>query len=488
MPDSQSTNAFLQKIYSAYQRKNSHEIERLVKELPDPQDKTLLAGLNSAAWESIASAVRQREKIVIASVIAMASLITVGLFFVLAILAWRAMAIPAPIPIVAGPTAGLTPTSTEPAKPIDTSVPANTPTATDTPSPTATATQVPTSQYLQNSAEISPVLPGAYEEVWVLNDDSPAWESNAANAWSSDTYKTTDKLTEPYQYQGNKTEETAAFNVSYSMDVPQPVDGLYEILVMDTPLNSSEHFTYEVSLDGAPIEPELGTRQVNFISSKTLPPQKDPLWVSLGFYHMKAGQRLQIKTMVPVLPANSFFAVDRIVIGKISKEQDAVLSHLKMNIPKPLSLVTLLDDFNTIHEIYNGNSFVEASTPKWEFSESSNAWEDKFQYLGAWGNTIKVTWGMPARSLLAGKYQLWVKIPDTHASVAEAEYYLLVNGKKMPSLVGDQKVVQSTSTGQWVPAGEYSLGADATVQVVMEVKKGVAGEIGIDAVALVRVP
>ncbi len=162
----------------------------------------------------------------------------------------------------------------------------------------------------------------------------------------------------------------------------------------------------------------------------------------------------------------------------------AMLNGLDNNDNHPLAM--LLDDAAADLRIFDGTIYSSDRTG-WETAPSEKTWGGAFQYLKAgWVNTIRVVWG-PRGLLPAGKYQLWVRVPDTLASASPVEYFLLIDGIAVDRTT-PRTLNQADAAGTWLAVGEYEITKASSVQVVMEAAKDITGDIGIDAVALITIP
>jgi len=87
--------------------------------------------------------------------------------------------------------------------------------------------------------------------------------------------------------------------------------------------------------------------------------------------------------------------------------------------------------------------------------------------------------------LPAGKYEVQVWIPAQHATAA-VEYFLLADGKVVER-ASPAQVNQADFAGGWVTLGIWELPNEAAVTLRLVVEKGAVGEVGLDAVAILRV-
>jgi hypothetical protein len=85
----------------------------------------------------------------------------------------------------------------------------------------------------------------------------------------------------------------------------------------------------------------------------------------------------------------------------------------------------------------------------------------------------------------AGNYEVQVWIPAQYAT-AEVEYFLLADGEVVQR-DNPSKVNQADHNGVWYTLGIWELPDEAAVTLRLVVEKGAVGEVGLDAVAILRV-
>lgn len=368
------------------------------------------------------------------------------------------------------PTLTLTPTVTF--------TPSITPTITLTPTSTLTPTPVPPSRFrLQDQNSLFPASPIFGDAYWVINDadarfDPPLDPQN--KTWVKTTSTDANSKGEKFVYTitGNST-------VEWGMDVPFDTAGYYQIYVMDTKEFSSQIQAFTVLLNQQPAQPFRGTSQVIFDNSQ----QKNDRWISLGVYQINAGQSLSVKLALGQLAKETPFAVDRLLIVRMNVANSQMLEGL----PSGRALVSLLDDFDA--------KFYEVTADKGPVLVRDRGvfYTDVLGWNGAISSRaltqplaipIWVEW-TPVNRLSAGKYEVYVWMPAQHATTV-VDYALLADGRDVerPS---PAQVSQRDHAGVWLSLGLWDLPEEGMVGIRMIVAPGVTGEIGVDAVAIVKV-
>ena len=369
-----------------------------------------------------------------------------------------------------------TPTMT--LSPTITFTPTITSTITLTPTSTLTPTPVPPSRFLlQDQESLFPASPVLGDVYWMINDvdarfDPPLDPQNKTwlKATSTDVNSKSEKFI--YTISGNST-------VEWSVDVPFDKTGYYQIFVMDTKEYSSETQAFTVLLDQQPAQPFRGTSQVIFDDSQ----QKNDRWISLGVYQVNRGQSVSVKLALGQLAKETPFAVDRLLIVRLNAGNSQMLEGL----PSGRVLASLLDDFDAkFYEVTADKGPVQVrdrgvfytDVLGWNGSFSSRALTQPLAI------PIWVEWA-PVNHLPAGKYEVYVWMPAQHAT-AVVDYALLADGKvvERPS---PTQVNQRDHTGVWISLGLWDISEEALVSLRMIVAPGVTGEIGVDAIAIVKV-
>ena len=371
------------------------------------------------------------------------------------------------------PTITLTPTST------NTPTPTATTTSTTTPiPPTPTPTPLPVSAYLvSDPAAIYPVIPIGWDAAWLLTEQnatvSVPFDDNSV--WKTATSIDPAAAGEPFYYT-----EVGEVSVGWKMDVPF-YPGLYAIYVVDTLQYSGGAQDFSILLDGAPAIPYRGLPSVIYNSRAT--GQKTDDWLSLGFYEIDLGQTLEIRTDVGPRTADIPFAQDRLLIVRISPAQRPLIDAL----PDIRPLAELLDNnratfFEVVDGIpkkvdYQGDLILDPSAWNGEFLTRSSV-------NNPWLVPVQVDWLAFGR-LSAGRYELYVYIPTSGGSVT-ADYTLLIDGVAIDRGT-PAEILQSDWAGKWISLGIWETNHEAAISVRMTVARDAQGDIGVDAVALLRV-
>ncbi|MBI5823889.1 MAG: hypothetical protein HZB18_07680 [Chloroflexi bacterium] len=369
-----------------------------------------------------------------------------------------------------------TPTMT--LSPTITFTPSITSTITLTPTSTLTPTPVPPSRFLlRDPSSLLPASPVLGDAYWMVNDadakfDPPLDPQNKTwiKATSTDANSKSEKFV--YTISGNST-------VEWTVDVPFDKTGYYQIFVMDTKEYSSETQAFTVLLDQQPAQPFRGTSQVIFDDSQ----QKNDHWISLGVYQVNVGQSVSVKLALGQLAKETPFAVDRLLIVRLSAGNSQMLEGL----PSGRELASLLDDFDA--------KFYEVTADKGpvQVRDRGVLYSDVLGWNGSFSSRaltqplaipIWVEWA-PVNHLPAGKYEIYVWMPAQH-STAVVDYALLADGKVLerPS---PAQVNQRDHAGVWISLGLWDISEEALVSLRMIVAPGVTGEIGVDAIAIVKV-
>jgi serine/threonine protein kinase len=370
--------------------------------------------------------------------------------------------------------------------PTSTYTPTRTPTSTSTPTPTWTPTITPTpilapSTFLMaEPAAIYPLVPLGAEAVWLINDEQAIVDPPLTDKtiWTGST-STDQKANQEHFFYTN----TGGATVTWKMDTPL-YEGLYQIYVLDMVERSAGPQDFKVMLDEAIATPYRGQSMVIFNSS-LVGKQKSDDWVSLGAYEVRTGQTLTVRAEIGPRTADSPFAVDRVLIVKVSEAQRQILEAL----PPGRTLASLLDDAHAKFYELTGGGPVPVSKP-WTPVTDAPAWNGSFSTRNqAWVVPVQVYWA-PIGRLPAGEYELYAWIPSQHATVI-ADYALLADGQEVKRTPAE--IVQKKFSGEWVSLGTWKLEAEAAVTVRMTIPtvtvkpENQGGEIGADAVALLRV-
>ncbi|MBK6647481.1 MAG: hypothetical protein IPG44_17335 [Anaerolineales bacterium] len=361
--------------------------------------------------------------------------------------------------------------------PTLTSTPTLTPTITLTPTETLTLTPVPPSKYLlQDVGPLYPASPINGDAYWLVNDTDAVIaplpggpEKVWKDARSSDKNAKSEKFV--YTVTGNA-------NIAWIMDMPFDAAGYYQIFVLDTQQYSSQPQSFNVFLDQQLVQPYRGASQVIFQDIQ----QKTDAWVSLGVYQANAGQTLAVQLAIGELTDKKPFAVDRLLVVRLNESTRQMLDQLPAGRP----LVSLLDDPAVrFFEVVGGEP--KQVKDRGALFNDVQAWNGSFTSrplnepltIPVW-----VEWTSENR-LSAGTYEVYVWIPALHATVV-ADYFLLADGKEVDR-PNPATINQKDHAGKWLSLGTWDLPQESMVSLRMIVAAGVTGEIGLDAVAIVKV-
>ena len=364
------------------------------------------------------------------------------------------------------PTASLTPSITP--TPTDTPIPSPTPTEPPT------ATPIPTSALLlADSQALYPPVPLTGDAYWVLDEThatlQPA-QLEPGSPWQKGFSGDPKAMDKTFIY-ANK----GSVSVTWSMDTPFDADGFYAIYVLDPSYQSSGPQSFQVLLDGVEVPTYRGSPNVIFLNygeSKVT-----DRWLPLGVYSIAQGQSLSVKVTTGELTANAPFAVDRLLIVRINEPTRQMLELL----PAGRTLVSLLDNPQATFYQVGARLLDQGLTFR-----DTLAWNGDFvsKNLGPTGERAPVWVDWEALNRLpAGEYEVYVWIPAQHATAA-GEYILLVDGKPFKR-DNPATVNQNDYHGEWVTLGTWRLDREALVGLRFQVEKGIPGEIGVDAVAIV---
>lgn len=473
--------SFLKEVYLATQGDEPiGKITELIQEIPTSSDaERVINDLSDSAWKNAVNQVEKRKRNVkyLKNVLLLFLFVGVlsfgGGFLVYKVTGWLPFSpsqeVPSPseeVPVSFSPTPTITPVITL------------FPTSTITPTP------VSPSAYLDSDpTTISPEVPALAEQAWVLN------ASNAVVNPALDDPTTWEEIQKPTAEHPDAVSyvtRTGNVSISWQMDVPLS-PGLYALYVLDTQGNSTGSHTFSVLLDGVQAIPYRGDANVIFGDDRQ---QLADEWLSLGFYQLEAWQNLAVGAQIGLLSDKLPFSLDRLIVVKIPDAQRSMIDTL----PSGRVLVSLLDDDRAIFKAqYNEKSlldqgllYTDVLTWKNEFISlnlTGELWEP-----GKLGHEVWVDWE-PLGKLPSGSYELYAWIPEQHAT-AIGEFYLLANGRLVDHAT-EAPIDMSAIGGQWKSMGIWNLSEEAAVGVRLAVKRVDQlegyGEIGVDAVALVRV-
>lgn len=367
------------------------------------------------------------------------------------------------------PTATLTPTAT----------PTFTPTPTLSPTPTLTPTPFAKSKYFVEPKSVYPVVLDAAESAWViLPEKAAALPAISDAAWKKEAFADP-KLQNESFYSTQK-----AASISWETDQPL-YGGWYAVYILDTKLKSGGFGaqSYAITSNGNPLTPFRGQPIVIFNTGAAGQTADD--WLPLGVYEIPNGQKIEVKTDVPVMKGDAFYSLSKLLIVKIADPQKTLYDAL----PAERVLFSLSDDVSAVVLNTEGMKLLD-SKYQGKPTEDPNSWGGSFRALDVdsltgISNKVSIKWQSAGR-LPAGKYQLMVWLPAKAS--AEGEFSMLLNGKPV-----DKKplpaINQADHPGQWWIVDIWNLSEEGSVSVVFTVdaKTNAGKTIGIDALALVRV-
>lgn len=348
---------------------------------------------------------------------------------------------------------------------------------------TAKPTAIPTSGRLIAAGTV--LVPAVDAEnpgqQWLLANDAPS-----GGSWTAVSGASAADVPGGYSYTelGNAT-------VTWTMDVPLNA-GAYQLFVLDTLQYSTGVQEYEILLDGAPAVAEVGSSLVIFGGSAAYPqPAAD--WLSLGSYRVVQGQALSVRTSVGARSADAPFAAGPILMVAHSSRQ---LERIGMLAGQGIVASVLDDSRAAFYPMGMGAQPLSADLQGTLLTDPL-AWNGRFRSLdlsadkwqpGRTGRSLRVDW-RPAGRLQSGKYALYARIPQLHASAA-ARYDLIADGQLIDN--GQENAVeQGELNGQWARVGTWFLPREAAVGVRMTItieKNRGQCEIGVDAIVLLLLP
>lgn len=329
---------------------------------------------------------------------------------------------------------------------------------------------------LQDFSILYPPIPGVQGTAIVLNEhvsvtvspdfSHPQW-IHSATIEAQIGYE----ITEPYY---------ATFGGAmaiWMMDTP--VDsGVYEIYFLDTLYSSAGPLEFLIRLGNMPLQPVLGTTRIHLLSTRFEPRQVEDRWRYLGLYLLDQPGWLSATTNWEARDINTIVAIDRVLIVRLPETTRQMLDRLPHD-----RLTYVLDDGNANirfnQSIYSEKNYL--------------AWGDEYQYIINPAEDLTITWTLPELTPI-GQYEVLVWIPQKHAT-AGVSYRVLVNDDPIThdnglhTLPINQRDIEG---GNW-----YSLGTWSTPRIyefpvklslILEAQAGSSGEVGIDAVAFVKLP
>lgn len=503
-----NTNEFLGDVIQSAAKKDFKRMEQALKAAPSPDNlEAALEDINEDMLRRLAEQARRRRSLNQGILYALVIVIVVAAGFMavqffgddIRALANLAVAMATPPPTIT---------------PQPTFTPA--PTDTPTPEPTATFTPVPVDETINqvDLASIYPPAPLKAEMGWVLNAEQAAAEPafNDAGVWQVGYYAGEQSGGEAYYFTnvGNAA-------VTFEMDVNQ---GWYALYLVDTLENSDMQglpFTWTAALNGQEVVPLYGTNEARFgaAADPEVLGQHADEWLMLGVIEAEQNDRVSVRIQIPQLPEGASFSVAKLLIVRIREQEQNMLNSLgRDGISKTRPLVSLLDNENVkMYEVtgasvrdekddqgrvvnfhIDGGSRAASLNPLDRYSDSTS-WNGEMavrsEATADWQVEVFIDW-QPVGRLPAGRYELLVWVPENHAS-SFVKYILLspIAEAVMPASNSVGILPQDQHPGEWVSVGEFDVTTEGPLGVRMMLQRTNAEntglEVGIDAVALVRV-
>jgi hypothetical protein len=476
-PHDENMLKLMRAAYSALSKGDLRQLEKLVAETPAPVNPdAALATVTPEVWGDVVRS-KQSQRTQVNWRYALVAVVGVAMLTYLCVTLGLGMyCVGQPNECHQWAIGTYTPTIARTKTPTPVATPS--PTFTPPPTETPTADPAPPSIYLaSDTAALYPRVPLDADAVWVLNGQSVVVQPPLTDTavWKQATSSDAQANQASFFYT-----ETGNFEATWTLDVPLSV-GLYQLYVLDTMSQSTGAQEFVVRLDGVPATPYRGQSAVIFNGANSTDD-----WLPLGAYEVVQEQHLSVQVAVGARSPDTPFALDRLLIAKISDAQ----KHLLDALPQGRVLVSLLDDDRATFSAVSGSETTRLSDEyHGQIQTGASAWNGSFRSHGSeiWvaaGNTLQVDWA-PIGRLPAGQYELYVRIPAQHAAVV-ADYALLADGNPVPRET-PARVRQADFTGAWVSLGIWQLEGEAAVGVRMIVSKENQDEIGVDAVALARV-
>lgn len=383
------------------------------------------------------------------------------------------------------PTVTLQPTAT----PTNTPIPTNTPTVTPTSTPLPVTVDA-SAYFVQNSAALAPAPPLSAEANWLLPlsaaavqpglQDAAAWNQVEVEGFGPISHTIT--VTQPV-------------SVTWRMDQPLN-DGVYELHVLDSLVQSAGAHQFTVALNGQPVDAWRGHSNVIFNDGAQGQQSND--WLSLGVYQVTQGQMLEVSVVVQ--PGSPPFAAPYLLLSKLSSPQTNLLEFLPDHRQQGRMLYYLADDqLATFLAPGPAQQTFEPLNPDQIASGSQRlAWNGSFRYRSFTPATdldAVVEWA-PLGRLPAGQYELRAWIPAVN-STAVVQYQLFADGEEVPR-ANAAEIRQSEHGNEWYTLGTWQLPEEAAVSVRLVATReryqtlfsdltDLSDHIGADAVVLLRV-
>jgi len=479
-PRDKNMREFMRAAYAALSKGDLRRLEKLVAETSVPADPdAALAALTPGAWANVVRSEQSQERQINWRYVLVAVAGAAMLIYLCASVSLGTYCVAQPDRCHQVVVGTYTPTVTPSQTPILTATPS--PAFAPPPRGTPTATPIPSSIYLvSDPASLYPRVPLDADAVWLLNDQNVTAQPPLVDTavWKQTTSADKQANQESFFYT-----ESGDVTVTWTLDVPLNA-GLYQLYILDTAQRSAGAQEFAVLLDDTPATPYRGQSNVIFNTAQFGGQTTDD-WLPLGAYEVGQRQRLAVQASVGVRLPDAPFALDRLLITKVSDIQRQLLDAL----PQGRVLVSLLDDDRATFSAIVGPQTTQLKDEyQGQIQTDAPAWNGSFRNQGQeiWavaGNAVQVDWA-PVGRLPVGRYELYVWVPAQHATIG-ADYALVADGKPVPR-DSPARIRHVDFPGAWVSLGIWELGSEAAMGVRMTVEKQ-DGEIGVDAVALVRV-
>lgn len=472
----------LSQLYHASRRQRMEEVEKLVEDIAKDDPKTFTENFTLERWNRLLKLNNARRY---------------GLGFILLMI----ICIPAGygvyrgiVGLIAEPTATTTATTTATASPTSaifvtetistsTSVAASTPlTPSAEPTLPPTAANIPDSKFILNNDQIAAQkqpLPsgGAAYYLLTYTDATLVPPSSDQSVWTQATGEAENSYVYAEPNVADVSLEWVMGNSPDSGNYPINVDGYYQVFVSDTTKQSSGDLPYQISVlqNGTNQEGRLVFGEsIAFYSSSALGNQKKDGWLPLGVYKIKSGEQLSVKASFTGDGVN-FIAVDRLLVVRLSDGDVKLLDALAGM--SGSTLISLLDENKADFYVYKDG--YQLDMKDWVAAPSVSAWAGQYMSLPESAKkVVKVSWAFPGL-FPAGNYKLYALIPESNATVQNATYRWTGN---------KQIVLNQANQGTWVELGQLTITSEQNMLIDLYFSTVEPGDVGVDAVAIVRLP
>lgn len=327
------------------------------------------------------------------------------------------------------------------------------------------------------TTELYPPMPVTGDAAWLIDETAPSVQFDPSleiAPWQEGLSFDPDAGGEVFIYTS-----TGNVSVTWAMDAPFDTTGYYEIFIVDPQEQSKGAQQFQISINGQPAQPYRGTSHVIF---QGVYERSVDAWISLGVYQANAGETMSVGVALGQLSLDMPFAVDRLLIVRLNESTMQMLDRL----PARRTLVSLMDDTQASFFEISQEGPVKVNDRGNSFS-NVQAWNGGFlsrTFTIPFGRQIWIDW-LRGDRIEMGTYEAYVWIPAKHATVI-ADYAFLADGQ-IVERDRPARVNQADHAGVWWTLGTWTLDKEATVGLRMIVASDALGEIGVDAVAIVRV-